>query len=340
MDNGTLAAKVHIIPLSSYVNGVSFDMGGISSVATWPEYRRQGIIKNLLFHALQEMKKNGQTLSLLSPFSVPFYRKYGWELTFAQKKYEIPMSHLKRDWDGEGYVRRIEKNISLLHDIYSTYAKRFTGMLTRDEKWWKERVLTDTSQIVVAYNMDDEAEGYLIYNVKNNVCTVKEIAYTTFKSWQLLLQFIANHDSMAEQVTLTVPENDELALILDDPMFDQKTEPYFMARIVDVQAFLEQYSFEKNIHNAMLNIYVEDTFFPENSGTYKLTQSGAGTSVEKVVDGASGIQCSVQMLTVMLLGYKRPCDLYKLGLIQGNVDDIQRFEAWVPEQQTYFADFF
>src|SRR5699024_11674372 len=72
-----LAGKVHIIPLSINVGGHSFNMGGISAVATWPEYRRRGIAKDLLQHSLRKMKENGQVISLLHPFLVGFYRTYG-----------------------------------------------------------------------------------------------------------------------------------------------------------------------------------------------------------------------------------------------------------------------
>lgn len=71
--DGNLAGKLHIIPLEVTIQGKKFMMGGISSVATWPEYRRLGIAKKLLYHALVKMKEQGQVLSYLHPFSVGFY---------------------------------------------------------------------------------------------------------------------------------------------------------------------------------------------------------------------------------------------------------------------------
>src|SRR5699024_11630095 len=95
---------VHIIPLFINVGRNSINMGGISAVATWTEYRRRGIAKDLLQHSLRKMKENGQVISLLHPFLVGFYRKYGWELAYVQKKYTIPIEKLKRDWQTNGYV--------------------------------------------------------------------------------------------------------------------------------------------------------------------------------------------------------------------------------------------
>src|SRR5699024_8661840 len=122
-----IAAKLHLIPLSSYIHGHSISMGGISSVATWPEYRRQGMVKHLLKHVLTYMKQHGQTISFLHPFSFAFYRQYGWEYTFTEKKYAIPLKNLKRNWEVNGYVRRVQSNLYPLKKVYEDYAKQYTG---------------------------------------------------------------------------------------------------------------------------------------------------------------------------------------------------------------------
>lgn len=342
MVNDQLAAKLHLIPLSTYVSGREFKTGGISSVATWPEYRRQGMVKHLLKHALIYMKENGQSISFLHPFSVPFYRKYGWELTFTNHHDTIPLKMLKKDWQGNGYVRRDNIDLELLHSIYTTYAKRFTGMLVRDEKWWEQRVLKGNWHIAVAYNEDDHADGYIIYDVKENIFRVKEMAHKSLNGKKLLLQFIANHDSMAKEVQMTAPENDNLPLLVDDPLFEQKVEPYFMARIVDVAAFVNKYPFRENVLSQTLSLHVEDTFFPENSGTYNLNQTDSQTKVAYAQTRGikDGIYCTIQQLTVMMLGYKRPMDLFYAGLIQGEREEIMQLEKIIPLQQTFLADFY
>lgn len=338
MEEGELAGKLHIIPLSSYVNGQMFKMGGISSVATWPSYRRKGIVKHLLKHALLQMKKEGQAISFLSPFSVSFYRKFGWELVFTEKQYRIPIEQLKRNWGGKGDVRRMKIAIPLLHRIYTTYAKQYTGMLVRDEKWWEQRIFKDQCEVVVAYNEADEAEGYVMYTVKENIVTVKGMAYTSLNGRKLLLQFIANHDSMAREVNIVVPENDHLPILLEEPTFEQKIEPYFMARIVDVLGFLKQYPLQRNASHENLLLRIVDDFFPENSGTYQLDNEA---NVEKVTeDVTGGVHCSIQVLTVMFLGYKRPLELYELDLIQGLPEEIEQLEQLIPKQQPFFADYF
>ncbi len=341
---GKLAAKLHIFPFTCYINGKTFDVGGICSVATWPEYRRQGSIRALMQQALQHMREVGQTVSYLHPFSVAFYRKFGWELAFTNRYYTIPINHLKRDWAGNGFIRRIEVDIPLLHAIYTDYAKKYNGMLGRDDNWWERRVLKDPSQIAVAYNEAGEPGGYIIYDVKDQIMTVKEMVSNSLNEWKLLYQFIANHDSMAEKVTITVAENDPLPFLLDEPRFEQKNVPYCMARIVDALAFLKKYPYQMKEATTSESIIlrVEDEFLPENEGIYELKAENGIMNVCKLAEMQEdrGIRCSIQSLTAMLLGYKRPLSLYELGLLSGDIAEIEQFEKLIPGKQTYLIDFF
>lgn len=339
MEDGELAAKLHIIPLAAYIDGIPITMGGISSVATWPEYRRKGIVKELLRHALHDMKENKQLLTFLHPFTFPFYRQYGWEHVFTEQQYSIPVNELKKDWGARGYVKRIRADIPLLHKLYTAYAKTYNGMLTRDESWWKQRVLKDKNHIAVAYNQQHEAEGYLIFTVKNKTFTVKEMAYDSHNGRELLLQFIGNHDSMAQYAEMTVPEDDQLALLVDEPRFEQKRIPYFMARIVDVPAFLAQYPFQAD---ATLTLQVKDEFFPENTGSYTLRIENGQANVTAVrgISGNRTVHCSIQILSAMMLGYRRPTDYYNIGKLQAAPKDIMKLEKIIPHRNTFFADFF
>ncbi|WP_068677053.1 enhanced intracellular survival protein Eis [Oceanobacillus sp. Castelsardo] len=344
-DQEKVSAKLHLIPLTVNINGASVEMGGISSVATWPEYRRKGMVKDLLFHALQKMRENGQLVSYLHPFSVPFYRKYGWEMAFAKMKYEIPMENIKKNWDGSGYVKRAESDISIFNTVYHTYMDQFNGSLIRDEKWWEQRVWKHKPLKVVAYNNEHKPDGYLIFSVKDRIFKVDELAYCSLNGLKILLQFMANHDSMADQIHIDVPESDNLPVLLDEPRFGQKVSPYFMARIVDVNSFLKQYVSQLQLKGVSLQLHVQDDFIPDNSGTYYLKEVNGKMDVtqEKGIKenkGNIGISCNIQQLTTMFFGYKRPMELYNLGLVDGNERDLHTLEGLIPSKQTYFPDFF
>lgn len=283
------------------------------------------------------MKEKEEVVSLLHPFNVGFYRKYGWELAFNRKKYSLPIENLKRDWKAAGYVRR-NQDVKLLHDIYTDYAKSYNGMLVRDEAWWKQRVLTDQgAQVRVAYNSAGEPEAYLIYTVRKNILNVLDLAYRNNNGIQLIYEFLSNHDSMAEKIEMTVPENDLLPLMLHDPTFSQEIEPYFMARIIDVHAFLQMYPFINK--DKTVKLEVTDEILPENNGCYVMKTNK--TDVTKIQEKTNAsISCSVQQLTALLLGFVRAPELWERGFIAGDKTAIHLLDEIIPQKTPYFADFF
>lgn len=337
IEKGEIAAKLHNIPLHVTMYGKPIKMGGVSAVAAWPEHRRNGHVKQLMRHALTDMRESGQLVSYLHPFSVPFYRKFGYEIAFSKKEYTIPVERLKKEWGATGKVRRIKESLPVISEIYQKYAERYNGMLVRDKKWWEQRILAKAQDdlIAVCFNSDDKPEGYLMYHVKQNVFHATEMCFLSLNGQKLLLEFIANHDSMADEIRLTVPEDDHLQLLVDEPRFRQEHKPYFMARIVDVPGFLERIPFADN--GARLVLHVKDAFLEENSGTYVL-QNGKVTATE--APGEAGVRLDVQELASLLFGYRRPTELAVAGLIDGDGDSLKSLESSLPKVQTYLMDFF
>lgn len=336
-----LAGKAHIIPLQVMINGKSLHMGGISSVCTWPEYRRQGIAKKLMYRTLEEMDKHEQIISYLHPFHVGFYRKLGWELAFEKHNLTIPIEQLKRyDSEHNGYMIREKDKLKTKQMIYQTYATRFNGMLDRDKLWWQQRVLTNRSaQIAIAYNNKDIAEGYIIYEVKEDILRVQDYAYVNKNGRNIIFTFIANHDSMAKTVKLTVPKNDLLLYTLDNPLIENEMEPYFMIRIVNVQKFLETYPFKTE--NFELTIQVEDAFYEVNNGCYQIEHIDGKTNVQKLTEQKTAkVHCSIQQLSSVMIGYQCPLHLHQYHLIEGDLSAIQKLASVVPVKQTFFTDFF
>ncbi|WP_440113271.1 GNAT family N-acetyltransferase [Paenibacillus sp. QZ-Y1] len=344
-EEGQLGAKLHIIPFQTYIHGRSFEMGGIAGVATWPEFRRKGWVAGLLKHALEEMNRNKQSISFLHPFSFAFYRKYGWETYVEFKRYKVPTAHLPAKKETPGTIRRGDPGLSILKEVYTAYAERYNGTLIRNDARWENSVLADgTSQKAVYYDEAGKAQGYLLYEVRENKFTIKEIIYLHEEARQALWTFIANHDSMIEEVTLQAPANDMLAFQLDNPRIQQEIVPYFMARIVSVEQFISQYPFGNQTSPVQIVLQVQDTHAPWNEGVWQLNVAMNGTASiwktsESVVEDQT-VKVDIQALTTMLMGYRRPVEMARMGRIQGPVGAISALEQAIPERETYLLDFF
>lgn len=344
-EDGQVGAKLQIIPFQTYIQGRSFAMGGIAGVATWPEYRRKGWVAGLLKFALEEMNRNKQSISFLHPFSFAFYRKYGWETYVEFKQYKLSTDQLPAKKLTLGTLRRGNPELSVLKMVYDTYAERYNGTLSRDDAWWENSVFAKKgSQRAVYYDEAGLPQGYVLYEVKERKFTIGELVHLNEEARQGLWTFIANHDSMIDEVTLKAPANDTLAFQLDNPRIQQEISPYFMARIVSVEQFISQYPFANQDSPLQIQLEVEDAHAPWNEGVWQLNVAMNGTASiwktsEPVLEDQT-LKVDIQALTAMLMGYRRPAEMARMGRIDGPAEVISALEHAIPERETYLLDFF
>lgn len=345
--DGTLAAKLDLLPLRAFVGGVSFAMGGIASVATWPEYRRQGLVASLLRKSLSVMRENGQTISLLAPFSFAFYRRFGWEHCIDRKRLTVEVGQLPARTPYAGQFER-SRDLSALRAVYDAFARRHSGMLDRDERWWQKQVLQD-ERLTVAIYRDKylKPAAYAIYSVKERILTVRDWAVRDESGRRALWSFLAQHDSMINSVKLFAPVSDRLAARLENPRIGQEIEAYFMVRIVDVAAFLALYPFRESVRQEAgekFLLRISDDVCPWNDGLFELTPGQSASRAVRVQPpvraGVPIIECDVQTLAVLLFGYMPAEELMQMWRLKGDRGTIVRLADHLPAQEPYLADFF
>lgn len=344
-EESKLLSALTILPLEIFVQGRILRMGGIAGVASWPETRRGGNVTGLLKRSLEVMRDQGQTVSMLAPFQFSFYRKFGWEFTIERKRYEIEMELLPKRKDAPGRLERVSKDAGIFKELYRNFASRYNGTLNRTEDWWSRKVLNRSGIAVVWYDDQGQPGGYICYEVQNRVLTVHDWAWNDNRARAALWSFIANHDSMAERVHVTVPESDDLSYFLPNPRFKQEIVPYFMSRIVDVEAFAALYPFREANDEERLILEVRDEYaaWNERRFCFVLGTDGSCTLAAEtsIMQGSSPIaSCDIQVLTAMMLGNRRPLRLYESGLLQGDRQAAEILERRIPLRDAYLADFF
>ncbi|WP_054943943.1 GNAT family N-acetyltransferase [Paenibacillus ihuae] len=343
-EDGKLNAELTLLPLQAYIQGQAVSMGGIAGVATWPENRRQGYVAKLLQHTLQVMNENGQRLSMLHPFLIPFYRKFGWEVYCEYKKYSIPVAKFPLKTDIGGVVRRDSANLEVLDQLYNQFAAQYNGTLLRTKEWWQNNVLDKDTHHGVFFSAQGEAEGYVLYKLENNQLVIDEFVFLNENARRGLWTFLANHDSMVTGAELKlVPSDDILPYLLPDPRIPQENYPYFMARIVNAQAFVESFSFNKLTEARKYTVYIQDEQAPWNEGIWEWSVNNLGEGSltrSDSTDMQADLSCSIGTLTVLLMGYKRPQELVLYGKISGSAEAVKWLEEITPQAKTALFDFF
>jgi len=221
--------------------------------------------------------------------------------------------------------------------------------LARSAEWWEDRVRRQEGTAAVYYNEDGSPEGYLLYDCLNGKMTVHELTALNETARAAIWTFIANHDSMISETILNAPLDDDLPYLLDDPRIGQEVVPYFMSRIVDAQAFAEQYVWNGGKDGESVLLCMEDWHAPWNEGAFRLSWSSEGEGKLERLEGSTAqesggngeaIRCDIRALTAMLLGGRKPTWLASVGRVSGPSDSLRLLERRIPERTPFLMDFF
>lgn len=323
-----LAAKLHLMPFRTWFGEQMVSMGGVAGVATYPEYRRNGYVRKLILHSLEAMKESGQIISMLHPFYIDFYRKFGWEVFASYRQMTVDQKELNPLSTAMGTIRRggVTKDVM---EAYDRYARKHNGMLVRTDAWWKKK---EDRWTVATYHAD-EMEGYILYTISEGAMTVDEFLPLTPGARKGLWNFICQHDSMVETAKVKLAEGEVLPLMLKNPRVKVEDYPYFMARVVDVEPFLKTYLRGEGRFKAF-TLKVVDHYAPWNSSSWHLSVDG----VERRDGNPADVELDIREFSAFTFGFLSVADLENMGHI--GASEVTLLESISTAKRTCFQDFF
>ncbi|WP_436343309.1 GNAT family N-acetyltransferase [Natronorubrum sp. FCH18a] len=338
--------------LESRVRGDTHRTAGLASVATPPEYRRRGHVRQLLAHSLAEYRDHDVRFSVLWPFRYRFYRQYGWDTTNRVVTHECEPAALSFATEAMDTVgadrtafRRLEADdYDRIEAAYETHLERYGLALERDETWWRHRVFAggDRDPFVYAYERDGRVEGYLVYTIDGEMgdrtLSVSELVVTDHDALLALLSFCHDHDSQVQRVRLRVPEDVPVREIARDPdEIDTEVTDGPMVRIVDVGETLSHLSYPDR--EANLTIAVEDSLTDWNDGTFRLEVADGRGECNPVTADESDIRLGIGALSQLVVGAQSATDLERTGRLEATDSTaVEALSTLFPEVETYHGD--
>ena len=133
-----LASMIVVYSMKVNVHDEIMDMGGITGVATYPEYTGKGLIRSLMEHVLDYMHRKEMVISFLYPYSIPLYRKMGWEIVSDKLSFTVKDTQLPKPRPVDGMVERVSLDSTDYHNVHSYFALQRHGCLIRDDLSWEE----------------------------------------------------------------------------------------------------------------------------------------------------------------------------------------------------------
>ena len=341
-DGDKLISQVAVYPMKVRIFNKTYNMGGLTGVGTYPEYANQGLMHKLLYQSLKNMKEKKQSISFLYPYSIPYYRRKGWEIVSDKITYEIKDYQLPKNKQVSGEVERVDVESEEVKKAYNRFAYQTHGALIRDDLAWNEYWLWDSDDLMAAiyYNDKNEPDGYVLYWIKDEVFHIKDMIFINEEARTGLWNFISAHFSMINKVIGDTYTDEPLAFLFEDADIKESISPYFMARIVDLEEFIKQYPFKADTIRREWIFKMDDPILSWNQGNFKLVIEKNGKGQITRTSQKTEDKIDIQTMATMLLGYKRPDYLYKIGRISCSNDTVDMLEDAIEQQAPYFSDYF
>ncbi|MFP9062417.1 enhanced intracellular survival protein Eis [Natrialbaceae archaeon A-chndr2] len=338
---------------------------GLSAVASPPENRRGGHVRELLRHSLEEYREREAPFSLLWPFRYRFYRQYGWDTTNRYLRVEcepedLAFARARREPDGsEHEFRALEADdYPALESVYERYADRYDCRIDRDGDWWRYRIFENwtTDPFVYVWERDGKPAAYLRYVIDGDwgdrTMTVSELVAVDLEAFRAALAFCHDHDSQVSAVKLRLP--------VDTPLFDIATDPdeleveYHtgpMARIVDVERALRVLSYPGGTEET-ITLAVTDPLVDWNDGTFELAVADGNGSCHRLgtavtsdgtrVDERGDVDAILDIATLsqLAIGARSGGALERARRLECDSAGLESLERLFPERNIFLEEGF
>ncbi|MEM7125360.1 MAG: GNAT family N-acetyltransferase [Chloroflexota bacterium] len=153
------------------VQGESIELvvGGISGVATYPEFRRRGFASQLMHDCQAKMRTDGCDIALLSTGIDNWYRGFGWERGAEAWTFEVDrgsVSYLPR-LENTTQVEEITYNLSALARVVELHQQEVLGARRRPEH--SVLLITRIGCRIYSASKNGRLQAYLVLR-DNHVC--------------------------------------------------------------------------------------------------------------------------------------------------------------------------
>ena len=341
-EEGKLASWMMILPFAMTLRGRWLVVSGLSSVATFPEFRERGYVRKLLFHALGNMRRQGQLLSLLIPFDYRFYQKYGWGTCYQYQNVKAGMDYLKNYSDHGFTFRKLDEAFaSDMVAVYKIFSKRYNGMLShsaRSVKYNREWAKLEKFNIYGCFE-GETLHGYMVFSVKDKKLEINDLIYDSQRAKSALLHLAYMHRAEAKEFERDyIPEDEIFVHELLSPDAERRLLPGYMGRIVDFIKLVPFFN-DGNL-NGKLSLKIRDPLAVWNRGVFEIQWNEGKASVKKTKNEDFEIEADISVLSQIIMGFLDARYALDSGLISGSKEGAELLAMAYPKQLNYFNDFF
>lgn len=339
--DGRIATATGAFPFTVRLNGRAAQAAGVTAVGTYPQYRRQGLLRRTMAEALTRYREAGQSFALLWASFGAIYQRYGYGLASAYVTYEFDPREVafREEMPTSGAVELMSREEArpFQERIHAEWVAPRNLVVQRSKEWWDQlfRERGDRMRYHAIYrNGAGEARGYLVYDTAEDLgewgmtVTGPDQSMNLLGFYPLDLEahramwsYIRAHDLVKRVRWQRVPEDDVTPdLLLEPRELHRGTGDAMWMRITDVEAVLPQRPYGDE---GTITLAVRDELLPWNDGVYRLETEGDTSKVTRT-SGPADLSMRVAALATLVSGYRSATHLQRAGLVEGDAEALRR----------------
>lgn len=329
-EDQTIHTCVGVLPLNVRFDGHTVSMGGVGGVASLPNYRRRGAVRECIRGALHEMYESGNTFSSLYPFSRAFYRKFGYEDGAAVCRWNIAFEALDLpDVGGTMELVLPGGDVEPVLEAYKAWCGRWnlasekTRLMEklRSENWMKDRrylyLWRDASGVPAGAIMLTKREGEM--DCTTSFTLSNFLYFRDAAALSALLSFTKRFAADYKSVRFSVPANVRLEnLIAEGNKAERKLGYNGMVRIVNVEKALGLCACRGE---GSIRIAVADNMIEANNGVWQLNFANGSANKVCRTDVPADVEMPIGQLSQLILGVLGAADIPMMPLVRVNNAD-------------------
>ena len=287
----------------------------ICGVVTLPEFRNAGCVRKIFEHTLPVMYDEGVVFSMLHPFSITYYRKFGYEVTLPRPLYKISislLSHYPYPSGIKSYVKGEDYNDFI--KVYDYFIKDKNMAKIRSDEDWEDFMKRDPHNnhefSYIHYN-GDEPDAYILYKAEEDDgdynMEIQEIAYTTKEGLYAILGFMHGLRSEYQYFTWHLPNSiDIFSLCLTHgAQCEDGLRIYtnIMTRIVNLKESLKPILAPPG--QGSITIKVTDNQIKQNNGIFTISWENDKLEVKETKNNPD-METDIETMATIVTGFLTP----------------------------------
>ena len=318
--------------------GRSIPMSGVFGVATLPEYRGDGVMREVVSSLMREAHDRGTPITALYPAVLGPYRSLGYEIAGTFNEHRLRIDAIPSGIGDASAVREYTpEDLPAVRACWSRAMRHANGTMEPDgDGWWVHRTFNPQMDPTLRAVVVPSAEGDGIEAFASFTRTpatgalhvafgleCEPLAAVTERGLRSLLAYFRGHRGLGQWVQWVGAPNDATAMLIPEHGVLQEWRYPWMLRLLHVDEALRGRGWPAGAR-AEVVFAVDDPMFPANAGPWRLSVAGGEAEVTRA-DGEGPKPLAIGTLSAMFSGYLRPHDGVRVGLMDGDDPAVESF---------------